>query len=334
MRLFQTVRNHLISSAVRAGSRLELDPLIWKDISEVDKPKTAELDWLGLEVAGLKADFSAMKESEVALDGTVSSYQNMAASVTLLSKAITLDQRLRAWQNSLTTDWHPVPVAAPTLTTASIAPSQLADPETITCDAYPSVQAADTWNQYRVYRLICLEIIWYCRTMQHRSAIMPLSGFTQPLEYNAHNGLIAITAQVQDLVDQICGSVPFHLGDRLARQSIDEFVRMDSIKYPLMPSAPASSGLSSPISANDTVRALISTGSWYILGPLSFLVQCFSAQSDANVDPPPLREGQLAWIKGQLLRIMEMNGTTTDLSTLGDKHIKELRGSLRYTPGV
>lgn len=332
-RLFQTVRNHLISSAVRTGTHLELDPTMWNSGQENYRPKPAQLDWLGLEVANLKADYLVARELEARADTMPSCYNTITLS-TLVSRAVTADQHLRSWKDSLTSDWYPVSVTASGLAPESFASPGQASCESATSDAYCSIQAADTWNQYRVYRLICLHIIWYCRAMQDRDAMTSSSSFVQEFWCDTPTNFDIIAYQIQEMVDQICGSVPFHLGGRTERETVDEYDKSDVLTCSLAASSSHSSRSSSPHSTGDTIRALISSGSWYILGPLSFLVQSFSPQSDQGFEPPPVRERQIDWVKGQLLRIMEMHGATGDLGKLGNDRVRELRRSLWYTPGV
>lgn len=320
-RLLQAVRSHLISSAIRSGERLELDPAIWNSSSEGSRPKPVELDKLGLTIAGLKADYIEMTQPEPSTEAT-GRQNNRTKANALLTKAVTADLHLRTWEASLTLEWFPASVVPSDMDADQNSSPDTMNCETVTRDTYSSIEVADTMNRYRVYRLICLQVMWSCHLMQDRDESRQQHPFRKRLPLGSLNDSDVVTYQVQRMTDQICNSVAFHLrNDREA-------------KTHLAMAGSGSSKLSLLHNTNETPKASISSGSWYILGPLSFLVQSFSAQPAQVLQPPPLREGQLEWIKTRLTRIMRVHGVIGDLEAFNDDHVRRLRESLQYTHGV
>ena len=84
------------------------------------------------------------------------------------------------------------------------------------CDIYPSISIASIWNKYRLSRLTAQSIILSCLSHCPSYATM-IARAPHPCQ-NA----------IQLLADDICASVPFHLGDRIKPGRIGD----RDVKYP------------------------------------------------------------------------------------------------------
>ena len=119
---------------------------------------------------------------------------------------------------------------------------------------------------------------------------------------------------IQSLVDAVCASVPFHLGNRVGPSPIDmsngiEYPHLhhDADNYQMPP--PNAMGYAVDLSMEEHVRIAAAKGGWYLLDPLDTILEetVFSMTEDINADSPPLlREGQREWVARQLQRTRSM----------------------------
>ena len=107
------------------------------------------------------------------------------------------------------------------------------------------------------------------------------------IEQHNHSSYDSNTAKqmIQELADDICGSIPFHLGTKISGTPGDT----TNVEYP-------TDGISATTS--DHRRAASALGGW-------FLFPALTAAKSATC----LREGQQQWISGQLKRIGKLYGT-------------------------
>lgn len=135
-------------------------------------------------------------------------------------------------------------------------------------DIYQDHTFVSVWNSYRSNRIMVLSILVECisRLRSHVEDALLREGF-------------AALQAIQELADDICASVPYQLGTKLAGGPFDQ----TSAEYPY---------LGGSKSSTDQRRAVASLGGWNLLEPLKSAVGVTS-----------LRRGQREWIMGQLERI-------------------------------
>ena len=92
-----------------------------------------------------------------------------------------------------------------------------------------------------------------------------------------------VITSIQDVVDGICASVPFNLGDLMAPQSIHQ----GNVKYPSSPVH--------PLPERQQVTAM-AYGGWYLFAPFK---ETMKVQSY-------IRKGQIEWLRAQLLRLAKV----------------------------
>jgi len=172
-----------------------------------DNP-SAELDIIGVDVAQLQATFSQAKvEEQFSLSWPETRAQ-------CLEEANRIDERLIAWARGVPLQWHPTRLTSGQDMDASIPTYDNK------CDVYPSCQIASIWNLWRAQRLILVKaalISLNAGINDVSTASFPERLMALIEEFEAHK------SRLQGLVDAVCHSVPFHIGNRTAASSISDF---------------------------------------------------------------------------------------------------------------
>jgi hypothetical protein len=309
--LLLAVRNRLVNAALQKKSGIVFDPDVWADGGEMPHNPATRLDLLASELANLQVLASSLPSPRSRASNpkvlSVKSEDTSCSDTTffvenLLEKALDLDRRLNAWRSSTPESWEPVSIIAiddihPTIRAAGLYGSL--------CDVYSSLQAAGVYNTWRCTSISLLQIVAKCR-----QALLPgsVAALVIP-EYYA-------TARIQSLVDGVCASVPYFLGNHLCPYKPDQ---VTDIEFPQFPIGPDGSSTKPPvidsqgnpveISQADHMRAAASIGGWLILNSLLAILQAARPAPDARpYDAPPLRlrAGQMLWILGQLKRIQNI----------------------------
>lgn len=184
-------------------------------------------------------------------------FQTDAETRLLISKASEIENDLVIWSASLDSSWCPIVVTGPNCIPSSVRATGLYQEH---CEIYPSLSVATTWNRYRL------------ATIRLQSAISKL----QPDQ--------ALPQQIiQHAIDDVCASVPYHLGDRTRRGVIGD----KSIKYP------HDEGQQVPESHYNLASAV---GGFSLLEPLRTVLGI----------GVKMRDGQRQWIMGQMGRIKKV----------------------------
>ncbi|KIX08623.1 uncharacterized protein Z518_03279 [Rhinocladiella mackenziei CBS 650.93] len=315
-RLLQAVRSTMVSEAIRHRQPVNMEPAVWDDEEPMPHNPSSDLDRIGVDVANLQALFERYKkavQTESVLEAidvrTLAAFKRTANDV---------DERLEIWATAQSRQWSPIPLL----------PHEI--PESIKragvyrnlCDVYPTVQIASVWHTYKSYRLILLKIILSCE--QTELSLQPVK---QGRDSDHSNTRAPSTAETfQELVDEMCAAVPFHLGSRTEPGFIGEFSRTDNVDFPWPPPEkdPFSNsyksgnlggdGNLSPMTSDERKRHAIGMGGWHILGPLSFVL----GMASESLELGPLRENarkvgcllrqdQIPWLAGQLRRALMLH---------------------------
>ncbi|KAH7037649.1 uncharacterized protein B0I36DRAFT_314533 [Microdochium trichocladiopsis] len=303
--------------------------------SDVDHKPADQLDRMGLEVVNLNHLFCSGLED----------YS--------LEQVADLDRRLSAWPSQIPRCWHPIVVAVndePSTSTIPV-PSLVQTYSALgSYQVYPSVQLASIWNIWRLERLVLLRM----KVAAAAKSTVPLLGSIHHEEaphcnrFASTTGTSTSTAappllddvptlrhQVQHMVDEICQSVPFHLGNRWKRGSLADFADKTIMQpsyrdfaipthapppLPRIPPPPTSSSpspssggshgpgeqhdslLTSSSSAEAQTGHIIAQGPWHMRRTLGLLLGMLFRQRDGGELVACLREGQVAWMREQFVR--------------------------------
>ncbi|KAL8686731.1 MAG: hypothetical protein Q9218_006908 [Villophora microphyllina] len=139
------------------------------------------------------------------------------------------------------------------------------------CDIYHDIWVASIWNSYRSTQLMIQYLI-----LQTLAYINP-----EPLSPLGHRIVTAI-CRVQEMVDDICGTVPFNLGTKTFGGPPDR----KEVRYP-------DDGINKP--SNDYRKSAAGLGGWFLMEPLKTAKKAIC-----------LREGQSEWVGRQIERIQRI----------------------------
>lgn len=219
------------------------------------------LDLMSVDVANLLAlaDQTLRRDAELKCDKIKSS----TATLDLLMKAQEVDANLATWPLFVPQDWIPMQVAADNVPKSVVDAGFYGN----SCAIYPDIMICSTWNEWRVARLMVLGLI---ARIDHKESKDQ-----------------AVTA-IQELVDGICASVPFSLGDRTQPGNMYG----SRVEYPSLPGKPMSKAHQTTASAY---------GGWYLFAPLQETIKIAMH----------LRSGQRDWLYGQLMRLAKMYDVVT-----------------------
>ena len=186
----------------------------------------------------------------------------------LLERAIELNDRLLTWTRSLPGDWKFVATDKLEIPTG-YPKHHFVYQDRI--DVYSDLSIATTWNSYRVTRLRVLTIILSC-----------VAKLPEPLTHALRSQVLVARGSLQELGDDICGSVPFHLGTKICPGTDDR----PSVEYPYITRKVG----------QELRRSCAGLGGWELIEPhYEPLKNALMVES--------LRAGQKEWIIEQLSRI-------------------------------
>jgi hypothetical protein len=181
-----------VSVCIRERQPFPPDQFDWfrsKGMHGVPINPSSLLDIIGVSVANLQCLFYNSGES-----------LSPAGLAECSAQMTTLDAALHSWLQVVPGHWYPKRLQSGRDIDSSIHTYQGA------CDVYPSAQTATIWNVWRTYCLILIRI-----KLQLTNAIA--DGVESSIE---------LKQKALELVDGICYSVPFYLGNRVAPMTLHD----------------------------------------------------------------------------------------------------------------
>jgi hypothetical protein len=190
--------------------------------------------------------------------------------VKLMEDSQVADENLSKWPDVLPPSWHPKTVASmegepEDIDEAEIWPGNI--------DSYYDVWVASMWNSYRTSRIFVQAIVVRC-----------IQWLGSSLQYKQLPEFKAATAALQQMVDDTCASVPYHMGYGVPENDLRES------KYP-----PPQENL--PFQKPNHAQSVMALGGYFLLWPL------FTA---ASVVTTPAEQRQ--WLRGRLFFIAKRFG--------------------------
>lgn len=184
----------------------------------------------------------------------------------LLEYAISVDLLVAAWPENLPEGWKWTSADHFDLPPASVSRDAYIYKDRK--DIYIDLWVESIWNAYRSARVKVQTIILDC-----------INWLGKPFEPQWYWRAIYAKMITQEMVDDMCGSIPYALGTKTMGGPGDR----EGIEYPYNGTTKAS---------EDHRRAAAALGGWHLLEPMktSLKTKC-------------LREGQKEWVKAQMARI-------------------------------
>lgn len=285
-----------ISSAMRQGRALQETAYSWvgsKDLKAAPDNPSSALDAIGASVAELQAGYRRLATQD---NHTPSSQKALRE---YMAEARRIDEELLAWARSLPGHWQP----------RRLTSRQDVDPSIPTyrsvCEVYPSCQISNIWNLWRIQRLLLVKV-----TLGSLDKILywSQSELTKNQISARTQDFVECQQTLQEMVDSVCYSVPFYLGNRSTSSNIAEFADPTILIPGYRSLAPGDNrhlskedhDLGTP--RDEYRRHVIAQGPWHVMSPLSRLLTLFS-EDYAQLIPRFFRPGQHEWIRHQFLRV-------------------------------
>ncbi|KAL9044983.1 MAG: hypothetical protein Q9214_001920 [Letrouitia sp. 1 TL-2023] len=267
---------------------------------------SSTLDSIGASVAELQADYlRGLSQRRHASSPSLLDQQCRA----WITEAEQLDELLQAWARDVPDHWWPLRLTSGQDFSPSISAYRSA------CDIYPSCQIVTLWNLWRFHRLLLLKIT-VGATQQRILIGLPWDGQSvgdERLEPTTmHESAIQHAGSIQELVDSICHSVPFYLGNRTKQSSLSDFTDPEILfpSYHLLTPGDARIAArhqafdgDAALSEDEHHRHLVAYGAWHVVSPLSNLLTLVSDDHGGRWVASCLRPGQQEWIREQFLRV-------------------------------
>ncbi|KAF2501588.1 hypothetical protein BU16DRAFT_577706 [Lophium mytilinum] len=257
-RVLLGARSQVVTRVLANAQPSPFDPSEWSDVTHyVLETPALILDDLNIDVANIHAAASCLNSKITQRD----------LAWEILQTTIELDQRLLAWASSTApVEWMPVRVAGPECIPQGVRDAGLYHEY---CHVHKSIFVTGTLNIYSTSRIKLQLAILAC--LDHLGIASSDAARVTALEI------------IQDLADNVCASVPFHLGNRTEPSRIDD----KSVQYPHI------AGIRVP---DHHYAAAAAFGGYLLTRPL---VEVLTARC-------PLRTGQREWIGGQMQRLKQI----------------------------
>ncbi|KAB8217103.1 hypothetical protein BDV33DRAFT_177735 [Aspergillus novoparasiticus] len=281
-----------VSTAIRQKKPLKSVAYSWirsKDTMAVPENPSAALDAIGASVAELQASYTLF----VTQGSSTTSLKRVQE---WMADSKRVDAELLAWAENVPDHWRPVRLISGRDIDLSMPTYQSI------CEVYPSCQIASIWNLWRFQRLLLAKI-----TLGSLKAFSDLSrfGFAYGQFLDDPTDFVNCRQTLQEMVDSVCYSIPFHLGNRTSRSSLADFTD-PTILLPshnaLVDGTRLDREVLDGISRDDHRRHVIAQGPWRAMHPLSRLLTLFSEDYGEAI-ASFLRPGQREWICNQFLRV-------------------------------
>ncbi|KAM0080669.1 hypothetical protein ACKRZS_007186 [Fusarium odoratissimum] len=280
-----------VSVSVRNRIRLPTKDLEWieTEVAPIlpSNPSSA-LDMIGVSIADLQHTFHDMSPPTV-----------LSSPDTKLRQQIcNLDTQLRTWLKRIPDSWYPRRMKSGINFDPSVPSYRGA------CDIYPSIQVANIWNAWRIYCLILEDIKDQLTKSSALSAVQHFDDENRISDYAMF--WTSNERRVQELVDSMCLSIPFYLGNCNYPTDILSTGSSDII-YPSHHDLPVDDegymrfkASDQYVSKLDHSRHVTLHGQVHAISVLSYVID-ISMNSVRN-RPSFLREEQKEWIASQFIR--------------------------------
>ncbi|KAJ4351474.1 uncharacterized protein N0V89_006817 [Didymosphaeria variabile] len=288
--LLLNVLNIEVSLAIRECQPVDPGLIPWFASLPYTLPRTPamKLNWIGVSVANIQHSFAVLLNSHPRCSGRQCPHETEIT--TIYDAILDFQEASSEWLRNVPKHWLPQKWTPSTNMPKTHIPMYQE-----TCEIYPSVQVASVYNTYRGYQLIINKML---SIMQTHSWLQPHMGPQNPSE------------TIQSVVDSMCYSIPFYLGNR------DDVHYITDLTQPKPQWVyPAYHNMQDPPIAQEHMlpedihmKHATAYGAWHSMYPLSMLLGIFGNHAGYDCDclTRTIRPGQLAWIGTQLFRMMKM----------------------------
>ena len=265
------------------------------DLGNAPQNPSSVLDAIGATVAEFHAKYKDMQQ-EVGTDPTSPLEQFQWE---WIAEAQHIEERLLIWAENVPESWLPTRLNSGTDFDSSIPTYQSI------CEIYPSCQIASIWNLWRIQRLLLVKIIL---TSLNQILLSDQFELTEEQVLVTMHDIIDYKIVLQDLVDSMCYSVPFFIGNLNKPLNLANFTD-PTVLLPSYESLAIDDKrrlrqeIDNPSRPKYESRShIIAQGTWQVMNPLSRLL-LFLSEDEGQDMANFLRPGQHEWIREQFLRV-------------------------------
>lgn len=252
-----------------------------------DSTPASSLDLVSMQVTTLQAQLFSLRREH---PESMTSLERRSRYEDIIERAIRVETLLVNWKvQTLTPLWKPYYVSrvsvSPTIISAGFYGPH--------CVIWQDLAYGDLWTTHASRCIYTLQVI--------RQALTDEPSLL--LEQRYQNLLTQTDLQLQEFIDFICFSVPFHIGDTTIPTNP---LHCESINFPYTIVHDDNTGKSKRIPnplSNYQARTAAS-GGWIIYPQLVTIYRFAEPEDDAV--PIVLRDGQLDWIKDQVKRLQKI----------------------------
>lgn len=283
-RIVVALRSKLVQDSLVNPQGVRDFHFVWKNDFIVPQSCAIELDRLVYRLAQLSslmhgADHKAQKVVPgIEVDGT---------HATFFSQVITLAHDCTRWIQTLPCHWHPVAVDSKCIDKTIKAAGMHGN----SCDVYVNLTIASVRNWHRIVELRVLQLLRQCQGAQESSNDSPSTSIE------------GIQSRMQCIINEICASVPYHVGDMMEPTS------------PILGGKPKFPHVRTPDTVHLVLRSLpesisrhehqiASSGAMILYRVLTTVIRL--AQDGADGYRIVLPHDQMKWIMVQYLRIQKL----------------------------
>ena len=308
-RLLISIRHRAITAAIEGRGQFEYEGPLWDDDGDMPTNPAIELDKLSATFGRLQqcvAQVASLQRLINGLDSSDPSYIAQAVEDApevslILREASRLELQLLEWYKTMPLHWQPAFVNLSGVHPSIAKAGAYGDH----CEVFIHIHVARVVNMYRCTRILVLQIMDRCWQVLE-AASLRLQNMSRAY----------LADEIQILVDEICATVPFHLGSRTMPSSpFDDW----EMQYPCHPSTSDFNGslfmtadaavTAARRTVKDHVRSAATMGGWFLLSVLLSVFKAVRPPRGSSSETPPqlaLRKGQVQWILSQLRRIQKI----------------------------
>ena len=254
----------------------------------INNTKALNLDRISVQLSLIQSRIWYLRQSdrtEKSLEDRKAGYEEIVAD------ALRVEKRLLNWKANIThSDWLPEYVPS-YLVNESILNAGFYG---VRCLVWTDLSFGSMWVLFSMRRLLALQII--------RQAFADETSLSMRPEQQ--NLLANVIQEMQDLVDFICESVPFFLGDNTSSTNPTNGIPINFPHATRLDKRTDYRIHLPGLTSNHQKRAVVS-GGWILFPHLVNVWRLTEPEDDAV--PVMLRSGQLDWIKGQVKRLQKIS---------------------------
>jgi hypothetical protein len=210
----------------------------------------------------------------------------------IVSGGIDLMDQCSHWYAKTPRSWSPSTVPIASLHSSIIMAGVY---EHVSPTTYANLDIANSINRHRVTEIGAVLLVHICLST------------TSSRDEQSTSLQQCLLARVQVLIDEICASVPFFVGNVTEHTTNIDQVQFAHSNVPRglvdVPTSTPSQLIEYPDDRKEHARQIVASGLHMLYGILTNVIKYIEDSAEARGGVPAVRTGQIEWIKGQVARL-------------------------------